>query len=64
VRLTDFWGRMERAFGASYADSLARDQVVAELGGRTVHEAIEAGEDPKEVWRLVAAHFDVPARLR
>ncbi len=64
MRLTDFWRRMERAFGVGYADSVARDQVLEELGSRTVHQALEAGEDAKDVWRAVWAHFELPARER
>lgn len=64
MRLTDFWDRMERQFGPGYASSVASDQVLAELGGRTVAEALAAGDDPKLVWRGVCAAFDVPARER
>ena len=39
--MTDFWSRMERRFGASYAESYARDMVLAPLGGRTVREALD-----------------------
>jgi hypothetical protein len=46
---------METLFGTSYADSYARDQVLATLGGRTVHQALAAGEDAKDVWRGVVA---------
>ena len=53
---------MERQFGAGYADSVARDQVLASLGGRTVREALAGGADVKTVWRGVCAQFDVPAR--
>ncbi|NEE51402.1 DUF3046 domain-containing protein, partial [Streptomyces sp. SID8455] len=35
MRLTIFWERMADHFGAAYADSFARDHVMAELGGRT-----------------------------
>ena len=55
MRLTEFWSRMEGAFGAAYADSYARDQVLATLGGRTVHEALNDGDDAKQVWRAVCA---------
>ena len=55
MRLTEFWARMERLFGATYADSYARDQVLATLGGRTVHEALKQGDDAKDVWRAVVA---------
>ncbi|MBW5262055.1 DUF3046 domain-containing protein, partial [Streptomyces poriferorum] len=32
MRLTIFWERMADHFGAGYADSFARDHVMAELG--------------------------------
>lgn len=55
---------MERQFGAAYADSFARDQSIRGLGGRSVHEALEAGVDPKQVWRAVCEIVEVPARER
>jgi hypothetical protein len=64
VRLTDFWERMERQLGASYADSWARDYVIDGLGGRTVHQALEAGEDTKVVWRAVADALRLPPSQR
>lgn len=64
MRLTDFWQRMADHFGESYADSFASDHVMAELGGRTVREALEQGWDAKEVWRVVCAVMDVPAEKR
>ncbi len=64
MRLTEFWARMHRHFGAAYADSLARDQVLATLGGRTVAEALAQGEDAKDVWRAVCEAFDLPATAR
>jgi len=62
--LTDFWERMQGQFGATYAESLAKDQVLAQLGGRTVTEALEAGEPARQVWRAVCEAFDVPAKNR
>jgi hypothetical protein len=66
VKLSDFWARMEEVFGSTYAESLARDQVFAQLGGRTVTEALNAGERTVDVWRAVVAAYPdrVPARLR
>lgn len=55
---------MNRRFGPSYADSLARDQVLGQLGGRTVHEALAAGVRAQEVWRAVCEAFEVPAAER
>lgn len=64
MRRTEFWQRMERHFGRAYAESVARDQVIAELDGRTVDQALAEGEDVKAVWRAVCRTFDVPARER
>jgi hypothetical protein len=66
VRLTDFWTRLEEAFGPSYARSLAADHAFADLGGRTIDEAIAAGEEAATVWRAVVAAYPdrVPVRLR
>ncbi|OZV79293.1 hypothetical protein CA850_18000 [Micromonospora echinospora] len=66
MRLTDFWSRLEEAFGPGYAGSIARDQVLAQLGGRTIEEALASGEQTHVVWRAVCAAYPdrVPARLR
>lgn len=64
MRLTDFWERMERRLGTQYAASWAADQVLAELGSRTVREALDAGDDPKLVWRAVCDATAAPASER
>ena len=51
---------METRFGAAYADSVARDQVIGKLGDRTVHQALADGESAKDVWRAVCEHFEIP----
>ena len=43
VRLTEFWNRMRAQFGDVYADSVAKDYVLAALGSRTVNQAIADG---------------------
>lgn len=55
---------MERRFGVSYATSYAADQVLAQLGGRTVQEALAAGEDAKQVWRAVCDATSAPVSER
>lgn len=55
---------MRRQFGDVYAESVAKDQVLAGLGGRTVNQALADGEDAKVVWRAVCEAFKVPERLR
>jgi Protein of unknown function (DUF3046) len=64
VKLTEFWDRMRAQFGDVYAESVAKDQVLAALGDRTVNQALADGEDAKTVWRAVAETFEVPERLR
>jgi hypothetical protein len=64
VRLTEFWQRMDDELGAGYAQVWASYTVLAELGGRTVDQALLAGEDAKTVWRAVGAHLDLPANRR
>jgi len=63
VRLTVFWARMREHFGP-HAESFAQDHVLAELGQRTVNQALAQGTAAKEVWRAVCAEMNVPARLR
>ena len=66
MRLTDFWSRLEESFGGVYARSLAADHHFAELGGRTIDQALAQGEDTATVWRVVASTYPdrVPSRLR
>lgn len=66
MRLTEFWARLEQVFGPSYARSIAADQVLSQLNGRTIDEALADGEDTAVVWRAVCAAYPdrVPAQLR
>lgn len=64
MRQTEFWTRMEDALGSGYARTWAQLQVLTELGGRTVEEALAAGTAPKTVWRAVWEHLQLPARER
>jgi Protein of unknown function (DUF3046) len=59
-----FWERMQAVFGETYADSVAKDHVIASLGDRTVNKALADGEDAKVVWRAVCDTFNVPEPLR
>ena len=64
VRLSQFRELMTEEFGAARAAALARDHVFAELGGRTVEEALEAGIDPRKVWLAVCEVYEVPPARR
>jgi hypothetical protein len=55
---------MRAQFGEAYAESVAKDHVIAALGGRTVNQALADGVDAKTVWRGVCDAFHVPERAR
>jgi len=55
---------MRDHFGPGYAESVAHDHVLAELGGRTVDQALAAGVEAKRVWRVVCEEFEVPRAKR
>ncbi|CAN5571434.1 hypothetical protein BH10ACT10_BH10ACT10_21190 [soil metagenome] len=60
MRHTEFWTRMDDALGAAYARTWAEQQVISDLGHRTVLEALDAGEPPKQVWRVVWERLGLP----
>lgn len=51
---------MRQHLGEKYADTYAREQVISELGSRTVYEAFGQGEDTRTVWRAVWAALRLP----
>ena len=49
----------------SDSDTYARDIVHSELGGRTVNEALTAGDEPGDIWKAVIAHNpEMPLKFR
>jgi hypothetical protein len=62
--LTEFWQRMGEQLGSTYAPVWASLTVLAELGGRTVDQALAQGVDAKTVWRAVVEHLELPASHR
>ena len=64
MRLTEFWARMDHHLGPAYARTWAETQVVQELDGRTVVEALADGEAAKVGWRAVWAHLNLPPSER
>jgi len=64
VRLTVFWQKMRGQFGVAYAASVAKDYVLADLGGRTVDQALADGVEPKVIWRAVCEAFEIPEESR
>lgn len=58
--MSEFWRLMDDEFSPSYSRVLAREMVLAGVGGNTASDALKAGFDPKEVWLEVCKIQDVP----
>jgi hypothetical protein len=61
VREAELWLRLSKQLGAGYAAVWADQVVMAELGGRTVREALGAGLPCKRIWRAVGETLELPA---
>jgi hypothetical protein len=55
---------MTAQFGDTYARSVAKDHIFAQLGNRTAEQALTEGIETQAVWRAVCEAFEVPERLR
>lgn len=55
---------MDTEFGPAYSGTLARDQVLRGVGGRTVVQALADGVPPRTVWQAVCDAMDVPPERR
>jgi hypothetical protein len=60
VRLSEFQTLMADEFGPEYAAVLLRDLVLTDLGDLTGQKALEAGLEPKEIWREICKSQNVP----
>ena len=64
MKETELWQRIEAALGSGYYRVWASEFSLAELGNRTVVEAIAAGTPSKTVWRAVWEALELPVRDR
>ena len=64
MRHTEFWTRLDEVVGTASSRTWAELQVIGELGGRTVTEALEAGMSPKQVWSAVRRALELPEHDR
>ncbi|OFJ53539.1 DUF3046 domain-containing protein [Mycolicibacterium grossiae] len=60
MRLTEFHELVHGQFGEVRGASLLVDHVLSGFGGRTAAQLIEAGVEPRDVWRALCSDFDVP----
>lgn len=64
MKETELWQRLEAALGSGYYRVWADEFSMAELGDRTVVQALAAGLPSKTIWRAVWAVLELPARDR
>lgn len=64
MREAELWERLRSVLGDAYAPVWADQQVLSELGGRTVSQAVADGEACKKVWRAAWAYLELPHNLR
>lgn len=55
---------MRTQFGPVYAESVAVDQTLSQLDGRTVAAALNEGMKPKQVWLAVCEVYEIPENRR
>ncbi|WP_409485369.1 DUF3046 domain-containing protein [Arsenicicoccus dermatophilus] len=64
MRISELRRLMVDEFGEAYAGSVAADHHLAALGGRTVDEAVAAGQDPRAVWLALCDSVGIPESRR
>ena len=64
MRETEFWARMRTHLGAGYSQVWAGQHSLAQLGDRTVDQALAEGIDCKTIWRAVWEALELPASER
>lgn len=64
MREVELWRRMDEVLPDGYAAVWADQVVLADLGGRTVRDALVAGQPCKKVWRAVWRQLELPDVLR
>ena len=63
MRITELRSRIKDYF--SDPDTYSRDIVHSELGGVTVNQALEMGQEPGDIWKAIVAHNpDMPPKFR
>lgn len=64
MREVELWARLNEVLGADYAGVWAENTVLADLGSKTVVQAIADGIDSKRIWLAVWEQLELPQRLR
>ncbi len=60
VRYSEFWDAVDDAFGRQMGRVLVAEQVIEALGDCTAQQALDAGREPRAVWRALCDAMQVP----
>lgn len=64
MRETELWTRLRALLGDTYASAWADSVVHADLGGRTVAQALADGLPVRRIWLAACESLDVPEAQR
>lgn len=64
MRHREFWDLVEEVLGSAQGRELVRTLVVGSLGGRTPQQALDDGDEPREVWHALCDELDLPEAQR
>ena len=64
MRETELWARLRAVLGPGYTATWAESVVHADLGDKTVVQALAAGVPVKRIWAAASAVLEVPEHLR
>lgn len=64
MKETELWQRLQTALGTGYYRVWASEFSLAELGNRTVAQAVADGIPSKTIWRAVWMALELPPRER
>ena len=64
MKETELWMRLDTHLGRGYSRVWSAEHSLAELGGRTVDQAIDDGVSFKAIWRAVWGALELPASER
>ena len=64
MKESELWQRLEQHLGSGYHRVWAAEHNLADLGNRTVTQAIADGLSSKQIWRAVWAALELPPRDR
>jgi hypothetical protein len=64
VRYREFWQLVDEVLGSAHGRVLVADLVLPSLDQRTAQQALDDGEEPRDVWHALCDELDVPDSRR